>query len=960
MATTIPTGVVSFLFTDVEGSTKLWETDSDAMAASLQLHDQIMREEVEARGGHVFSTAGDAFAVAFGSDLDAVSAATAVQLRLLTADWPGPAIRVRMGIHTGTAEERGGDYFGPVLNRAARIMSAGHGGQILLSSVTARSELETPVELHDLGTHHLKDLAEPEHVFEIRHSGLPVVDRPIKTVDVRRHNLPDYLTSFVGRRRQLDELASLVSANRLVSLTGVGGTGKTRLAVETARRAVSERPDGAWLVELAPVTNPHFIMSTIADTWGLRAGEGASIEDVVMRYLWSRDLVLIIDNCEHLLDGAAAAIKQLLDACPTLRVIATSRESLGIRGEAVLRVPSLGLADATHTLEDSEAVHLFLDRAKAVRPDFEPSGEEMAAIGRICTRIDGIPLGIELAAARLRSMSAPELARRLEDSFRILSGSAKAALPRQRTLAATIDWSYDLLKPPEQAMFRRLSVFTGGLDFEAAEAVCVGDEVEDWEVLDHLDSLVDKSLIIPLEDGEGGTRYRMLEPVRQYAQERLSDTTEPIRFRAAHARHFAGFVDQTTPGVRTAAITATMRRIDRDYDNIRAALATLLEAGGIDAYLDMAFDLFSYWMHKGMGVEAIELSLEGLHAVNETTDQLRAVKVWWTSAIHAAELTDPDGVGYGRSGLEVAKRTGDANAIGRMEIALGAAIRHATTDPEYLEHLLEGRRLLEEHPEPAWWEPTWDHGLTQLLLSAYLPMEDERIAEHNQAALEVFEGFGDIAMLAATLNDTAGYFYMTGDRDRGLEHSRRAVDILAKLDSPNWYGHALQLQGLLLTLEKEPAEAMTRLAEAARLLDMVGDVNCWANSTRGLARCETALGNTHASARRLLDVLERMPALPMPEITKPRVLDAIAELVLADGRFEEGGMLLGASIAAPPTPGAVIRPAELETMRAQAVDQLGEAEAERLFALAADLDVDSALERGRTILLELAEPATKG
>ncbi len=953
MGTHAPTGLVSFLFTDVEGSTRLWEADSAAMAASLELHDRIMREEVASRDGHVFSTAGDAFAVAFPSDRAAIAAATAIQLRLLNADWPGPAIKVRMGIHTGVAEERGGDYFGPVLNRAARIMSAGHGGQVLLSSVTADAAGADGSRLHDLGTHHLKDLADPEHVYEVRHPELPVVDRPIKSVDVRRHNLPDYLTSFVGRRRQLDELASLISDNRLVSLTGVGGTGKTRLAVEAARAAAAERPDGAWLVELAPVTNPHFIMTTIADTWGLRAGEGASIEDVVIRYLWSRDLLIIVDNCEHLLDPAAATIKQLLDACPNIRIVATSRESLGIPGEATLRVPSLGLADATHALQDSEAVQLFLDRAQTVHPDYQPSPEEMQAIGRLCTRIDGIPLGIELAAARLRSMSARELADRLETSFRILSGSAKTALPRQRTLAATIDWSYDLLKPAEQAMFRRLSVFTGGWDLNAAEEVCVGDEVEDWEVLDHLDSLVDKSLVIPMRDEDGRSRYRMLEPVRQYAQERLSDTAEPIRFRAAHARYFAAFVHETTPGMRTAGITATMRRIDLDYDNIRSALSTLLETDEIDTYLDIAFDLFSYWMHKGQGVEAIELSLEGLHAADEDTDPLRVVKVWWTSAIHAAELTDPDGVDFGRSGLAAAHRTNDANAIGRMEVALGAAIRHATTDPQYLEHLVEGRRLLEEHPEPHWWEPDWDLGLTQLLLAAYLPMEDERVAEHNQAALDIFERAGDVAMLAATLNDTGGYLYMTGERGRGLEQSRRACEILADLDSPNWYGHALQLRATLLRLEHEPANAMPLFVEAARLLDMVGDVNCWGNSTRGLARCETELGDTSAAADRLLAVLERMPSMPMPETTKPRVLDAIAELAIAAGWLEDGGVLLGAAIAAPFDPGAVIRPVELEAIREEAISKLGEAEAERLFAEGADLDVDDALERGRPILSEL-------
>ncbi|HEY5651333.1 MAG TPA: hypothetical protein VIW46_07790 [Acidimicrobiia bacterium] len=397
-----------------------------------------------------------------------------------------------------------------------------------------------------------------------------------------------------------------------------------------------------------------------------------------------------------------------------------------------------------------------------------------------------------------------------------------------------------------------------------------------------------------------------------------------------------------------------MKRLDTDYDNIRSALATLLETGQIDDYLALAFDLMSYWMHKGQGVEAIELSLEGLRAASSDTDELATVKVWWTSAIHAAELTDPDGVGYGRAGLEVAHELGDPNAIGRMEIALGAAIRHATTDPEYLEHLVEGRRLLEEHPEPHWWPAVWDDGLTQLLLAAYLPMEDERLEEHGRSALDAFDRAGDPALLAATLNDTGGTLYVIGDRERGLEYNQRACEILSEMDSPNWYGHALMLRGMLLSFEKEPAEAVSHFVEAARLLDMVGDVNCWATSTRGLARCETALDDTASASRRLLAALDRMPTMPMPEITKPRTLDAIAETVLAAGHSQEGGMLLGAAIAAPFSPEAVIRPKELESIRATAVEQLGESEAERLFARGAELDLDEALEFARPFLTEIS------
>jgi len=954
MTTVIPTGVVSFLFTDVEGSTRLWEADADAMGASLALHDRIMRDAISRHNGHVFSTAGDAFAVSFPTVDEATNASIQIQLGLLAADWPGPPIKVRMGIHTGTAEERGGDYFGPVLNRGARIMSAGHGGQILLSSVTAAAlASEAASSLKDLGRHHLKDLAEPEHVFEIRHPDLPVVDRPIKTMDVRRTNLPDYLTSFVGRTAQLDELADLVGGNRLVSLTGVGGTGKTRLAVEAARRCSGDFPDGVWLVELAPVTNPAFIMSTIGDTWGLRAGEGASIEDVVSRYLWSRELLLVVDNCEHLLDHASAAIKFLLDCCPKVRIVATSRESLGIPGEAQLRVPSLGLGGADGGTEESEAAVLFLDRARAVRPDFAPGAQELADIARICNRIDGIPLGLELAAARLRSMSAADLADRLDHSFRILSGSAKTSLPRQRTLQATIDWSYDLLKPPEQAMFRRLSVFTGGFDLEAAEVVCIGGAVEDFEVLDHLDSLVDKSLLVP-SHSESGTRYRLLEPVRQYAQEQLSETSEPEGFRDAHARYFVDLVARAAPGLRSPDLREATRLISGDYENIRSAFTTLLETADLDRYLALVFDLFGFWAHKGMQMEAIDVARSGLSPDGHRDLNLE-IKALWATGMLCAEITRPEGIEYARRGLALAQTTNDPGVIGRMELALGACIRHATTDPEYLEHLLEARRLLDNNPPPHWWEEAWDGALINLLLAAYLPSDDDRVLEHLTTALELFEACGDRAFVSIALSESAT-LYLEGDRAQDewvLDNVRRACEIYSSFDSPNWHGHALQIMGVLLRWEGDYAEAAENLAQAAQMLDEVGDVNCWAVSTRSLARCEAAIGKFEEAAQRLVPVIDRIPVLPMQMTSKVRILDSSADVLQASHRDAEAAVVLGACLAVDDMPEDFVktRDWELNAIRDELVTRLDSGELARLVAEGQGLRVDEALVKVRAWLV---------
>ena len=636
--------------------------------------------------------------------------------------------------------------------------------------------------------------------------------------------------------------------------------------------------------------------------------------------------------------------------------MATSRESLGVPGEAILRVPSLGLADKTHSLEESEAVQLFIDRARATEPGFEPGPQEMEEIGRICQRIDGIPLGIELAAARLRAMSTGELADRLEDSFRILSGSAKTALPRQRTLQATIDWSYDLLKPPEQAMFRRLSLFTGGFDLAAAETVCSGDDVEDWEVVDHIDSLIDKSLVVPLRNTGDTTRYRLLEPVRQYAQERLGETVEPVRYRRAHAEHFARLAHQASPQMRGPDQLEWVGRVDLDYPNMRSALATFLETGDFDGYLQLTFDLYLYWMVKGMQLEGIDTGLAGLEAAGDNADPLTRVKVWYTTARFGAEVTSPAGIEHARAGLEVAQSIGDPNTIGRMELALGTCIRHATTDPEYLEHLLEGRRLLEEHPEPHWWDATWELGLKNLLLAAYLPTTDARVREHLNTALDLFEQTGDRLLLAATLADSSG-LYFGGDPDDAqwaLANVARACDILSEMDSPNWYGHALYYHGILLRFEGDIDEAATRLAKGLQLLDDVGDSNCWAGATRHLVACDNTSGDFDRAANRLDAVMERMPVLPMQEVHKPSTLDSMAETLMEAGKMADGIRLLGCSLAIS-LPEAVIRPTHLERLRKRAIEEVGEEKAQSLFEEGQDLELDVALARGRVLLATLGE-----
>lgn len=934
---TPPTGPVTFLFTDVEGSTHLWETDPAGMVESIEAHDSLVQRAVEANGGHIFSTAGDGFGVAFSSPLAAVTAAISVQLGLTRSAWTGPALRVRMGIHTGHATERGGDYFGPAVNRAARIMAAGNGGQVLLSAAAAHAAGRIdPAYLEDHGTHRLKDLADPEHIFEVRHPDLPTVAAPLRTVGPN-HNLPTYPSSFIGREAELAELNSLLDHHRLVVLTGVGGTGKTRLAVEAARRLAGSQPDGAWLVELAPVDDPAMILTAVGSVWGLRPGERSPIEEVIRRYLADKTSLVVVDNCEHLLEGSVRAIRHLLQASPGVRVLATSRESLGM-GEMVVHVPSLELP-ADDDPASAESTRLFVERARAVRPEFAPEPEEMAAVARICRRIDGIPLGLELAAARLRSLSPTELADRLEDSFRILSGSAKASLPRQRTLAATIDWSHDLLADPEKAVFSRLAVFAGGFDLEAAEAVCSGEEIAPQDVFDFLDSLVDKSLVMatPLRDG---TRYRLLEPVRQYAQEKLAASGEAEAAYAAHARHYAERAAQAAPRLRGPEQFVTRRSLDVDHANLLSALRTLSETGEHERFLRMVFDLFLYWMQSGKQVEAIDTALAGLGTAPPDVDPEVTLRAWWTTAFLGAEITRPSSVDHARRGLDLARRVGDPNLIGRMQLILGAAIRHSTSDPSYLQHLEEGRRLLAAHPEPRWWEAEWEQALIDFLLGAYLASSDERRRRHLESAIAAFEELEDEALLVAALTETFG----ESDDDWVRSNLSRALEITERIELPFWRGHAAVFMGALLSLRYASyAAAAPHLRDSLGYLRDCGDISCWAASNRALAITNAHLGLVEEARSNLEAVLDVLPSLPMPETHVPRLLDTATRVLLESGKVGNSALLLGLAEATE-MPGELAfgRVATHEELRKEIATEIGEERTDQLIAEGARLGLDDA------------------
>src|SRR5512143_1390233 len=607
----LPTGTVTFLFTDIEGSTDLAQQYPEALPALLAQHHAILQQAIEAHHGSVFQIIGDSFCAAFHTAPDALNAALDAQRGLQAADWTPAPIKVRMGINTGAAQagdasDHSGGYSGyATLARVQRVMSTAHGGQVLLSNSTAellRAELPEAVTLRDMGEHRLKGLLDLEHLWQMVAPDLPAYFPPLDTLDVSPNNLPVQLTSFVGRERELAEARQLLTTARLLTLIGPGGTGKTRLSLQLAADLLPSFAKGAWLVELAPLTDPALILQTIVPMFGLREIPGVPLIKLVTDYLQGKQLLLVLDNCEHLVEACAQLINQLLRACPQLKVVASSREALGIAGEAIYRVPSLSLPDPTQLTPEAllrcEAVQLFMERAAAIQPRFVMNARNAPAIAQICQRLDGIPLALELAAARISVFAPEQIAARLDDQFRLLTGGSRTALPRQQTLRALIDWSYNLLSEPERVLLQRLSVFAGGWTFAAAEAIG-----SDLDVLTALTQLVNKSLVVADENVDTGeARYHLLETIRQYARDRLFESGQGEQVRTAHLDWFTKFATEAAEKLRTGERLIWMKQLETEHANLRAALAWALEKDTASA-LQLVGNLAVYWMDRGYAAE---------------------------------------------------------------------------------------------------------------------------------------------------------------------------------------------------------------------------------------------------------------------------------------------------------------------------------------------------------------------
>ncbi len=668
MGELVPTGTVSLLLADVEGSTRLWESSPAEMSAALARLQATVSEVVAAHGGvrPVEQGEGDSFVAAFPRASDAVACAVALQRA------PLAPIRLRMGIHAGEVLLRDeGNYAGPVINRTARLRDLGHGGQTVLSGATEELVAERLPEgawLTDLGTHPLRDLPRPERVVQLCHPDLINEFPPLRvssTVVFTR--LPAQLTSFVGRHVELTQLRELLAQNRVVTLTGAGGVGKTRLAIQVAAQMAGEFGDGVWYVDLAPITDPELVPVTVARALGLPDQPGRSTMDSLLRFVRDRQLLVVLDNCEHLLDASAELVAALLGAAPGLTLLATSREAIGVAGEVSWRVPSLSLAN--------EARELFTDRACHARPDFILTDDNAATVGEICARLDGVPLAIELAAARVRALSLAEILDSLHDRFRLLTGGARTAVRRQQTLRASVDWSHALLTEPERVLFRRLAVFFGGFDLRAAQAVAGGGELERYQVLDQLTLLVDKSLVVAFDSGVTGgrTRYRLLETVRQYALEKLGESGDADAVRARHRDHYTSL----TAPLDAPAGTDYEQRVEQanvEIDNLRAAFGWSRENSDIELALTLASSLQPLWEARGRILEGLvwfDAALAALDTHHPAVAPAVRARALADRAMLAIRVGAADGADQTQQALAIAREVDDPALLARTLTACG-------------------------------------------------------------------------------------------------------------------------------------------------------------------------------------------------------------------------------------------------------------------------------------------------
>jgi predicted ATPase/class 3 adenylate cyclase len=821
----LPSGTVVFLFTDIEGSTARWEADRAAMALAVERHLALLRQAVDAHGGVPFKVVGDALQAAFPTAPAAVAAALEAQRALLAEAWAAvEPPRVRMALHAGeAAPDARGDYLAPALNRLARLLATGHGGQVLLSQAVqqlARDALPADASLRDLGEHRLRDLLEPERVFQLCHPDLPADFPPLRSLDARPNNLPRQPTPFLGREREVREIVSLLENGnvRLLTLIGPPGVGKTRLALQAAAEALDAFPDGVAFVPLAPLADPALVPAAIAAAVGVREAGGVPLTEVMAAYLRDKRLLLVLDNFEHLL-SAAPLVAELLAASPRLVVLATSRAPLRLRAEREWEVPTLAIPDTSHlpsgeALLEYAAVRLFVERAVAARADFALTADNAEAVAGICVRLEGLPLAIELAAARIRLFSPAALLARLEKRLPLLTGGARDAPDRQRTLRDAIAWSHDLLDQEEQTLFRRLAVFAGGASFAAVETVAnPGGELD---VFAGLASLVEASLLREEVGGQGEPRVSMFEVIREFGSEQLAASGEEEAVRRDHAAWCLAFAEQTGPSADGPDAAASLEALEREHANLRAALAWLAERGDGGRLVRLAGALWPFWREHTYyreGRRWLELAL-ALGAEAPAADRLQALKgagamAWYQTDVAATRT-------WLSEALALARELGDRRSEGLLLSSLSTQATEAGDLDGALAYDEEALAIARsaDDPEPA------IHALHNLAHTEWVRGDGASAMRRLEEALALARGHGVGWIVPSILNGMGTIIAERGDHARAAEAFREGLALGRSRGNSGDVVDAME--GLARLGAAGEAKAARLFGAAARLRDEIG------------------------------------------------------------------------------------------------------------------------------------------
>jgi predicted ATPase/class 3 adenylate cyclase len=844
---------LTFLFTDIEGSTAmLRRLGEKAYAQVLAEHHRLVREGLAAHEGEEVGTHGDAFFAVFCSPRACAAAVTQVQQAIESHPWPaGEQVRVRMGVHTGEAAKTVTGLVGLDVHRAARVAAVAHGGQVLLSETAAalvRDSLPPGAALRDLGVHRLKDLGRPEQIFQLDAAGLQAEFPPPRSLGnpALPNNLPAQLATFVGRERELSQVRALVESARLVTLTGAGGAGKTRLSLQAAAELLDGSGDGVWLAELAAVADQDAVAPAICEAMGIAAQPGRPALETLLDALGPQDVLILLDNCEHLVDACAKVADAILRRCPRVHLLATSREPLSIDGETIYRVPPLSLpgpGDGDPAVPgSSDAVTLFVERAKERGANLPVDDETAPLMVSVCARLDGMPLAIELAAARLRSMSLGDLHDRLDQRFRLLTGGSRAALGRQQTLEATVDWSYSLLSGADRAVLRRLSVFTEGFDLSAAESVCGFGGIEALEVADRLGSLVNKSLV-GAEPARSAMRYRLLETIRQFAAERLTEAgDEAIAAAAAHCRYFLDFAEAAAPHLSGPQQATWFARLDAEQANLRrAAEHAAGDPEGTTRIFRFGVALHDYWMARNRAKEELALLGPALERPDADTDP----SLFATVLAHAAQAARPVDLARAQQLAQraavLARRLGDDRVLIEALAELCGSYYYAG-EPD------RGLPFGEEAVERA--RRLGDDFLLAASLMGYLlcsdVIEPARSEQLFAEAIACTERSGDELFSAFVHNNASVHALRAGDLAAARAHLEQAEAAMQATGSTGH--HVLVNLGWVLLQEGDPRGAQARFEEGLRMSRRTGERSGIAYATLGLACVAADLGDQDRAA----------------------------------------------------------------------------------------------------------------